>query len=485
MKVTLINAQIREANNLVPPLGLLSLAAVLKQNDFAVQVLDADFFKEDLSSQVESFAPDIVGVSFLTPGYTRAKHIVKSLKSRLPGALFCSGGYHTSIFPERVLADFDVDFCVVGEGEATFLDVCRRIRSGTDYSDAAGICFKKNGQPVLSPPRPLIADLDELPVPATECVDFERYLAPPGLIRGKAMSRMTAIATSRGCPFRCAYCGGSRLYGGTVRLRSVPSVTNEIGHLVEKHRIKGIWIVDECFTINKERTERIADELARFGLVWGVQTRVDLIDRELIQYFKERGCAEINFGIESGVDRILRILKKGTGPERAIKVFDWCKEAGMRTTANFMLGTPSETEEDMYRTFALAKRLRASYTVFHMTTPFPGSELYEQAIAQGLMSEPRTFDETWMHRDSKGPIARTTVPPERLIELRVKFQNAFFFRNYVTVNNIYWGLYFLYKMIRYPAIMRTALRAYRQQGRLDSFIEKLVAGSYAYPRGKV
>jgi anaerobic magnesium-protoporphyrin IX monomethyl ester cyclase len=476
LKISLINAQICEANNLVPPLGILAVGSVLERGGFDVQLIDEDVFVADIAHRVLEFEPDLVGISFLTPAYTRAKKIASALRPLLPHAKFCAGGFHVSIFPEKVVKELSLDFCVIGEGETTMLDICQRLTNKEDISGVRGICFtRSDGLPVLTPPRDLINDLDTLPLPATHLLDYEKYLRPPGLFRGMAMDRIAAVATSRGCPFHCSYCGGRTLYHGRVRLRSVPSIRDELKHLVDTHRIRGIWIIDECFTLDRKRALEIADLIAEYGLAWGMQTRVDLLDESMVRHFKERGCMEINFGVESGVDRILDILKKGTTRQAAALAFSWCRDAGVRTTANFMVGTPTETEADINETFEFSKQLNASFTMFHITMPLPGTELYNHALATGLLRKQHEFDDAWVHRASKGPLMTTEIPPERLMKIRASFQNYYFARNYLNWRNARFGIHFLSVLLRSPAILKRSFQEYWRHGRLDSFIETMVA----------
>lgn len=468
--------QICEANNLVPPLGILAIGSFLEKNGFEVQLIDDDIFLTDIAPRVLEFNPDVVGVSFQTPAFTRAKQIISTLRPKLPHAKFCAGGFHTSILPEQVVSELSLDFCVIGEGESTMLDICQRLMNGEEISSVPGICLRNNdGVPVFTPPRDLIENLDILPLPATHLLDYEKYLRPPGLFRGMAMDRIAAVATTRGCPFHCAYCGGRKLYKGRVRFRSVASIRKELEYLIDTHHIRGIWIIDECFTLDRKRALAIADLIAELGLVWGIQTRVDLLDEAMVRHFKSRGCMEINFGVESGVDRILGFLKKGTTRQAASMAFSWCRSAGVRTTANFMIGTPTETEKDIYETFEFSKQLKASYTIFHITTPLPGTELYAHALAKGLIKEAREFDDSWVHRGSRGPLMTTEIPPERLMKIRASFQNYFFIRNYLHWRNVRYGMHILGMLLRSPFILGQSYRAYRQHGRLDSLIETIVA----------
>lgn len=476
MKITLINAQICEANNLVPPLGILAIGSFLDKNGYSVQLIDEDIFLSDFTEKVIAFKPDLVGISFLTPAYSRAKAIIQKLKILLPNAKFCAGGFHTSVFPKEVLEDMSLDFSVVGEGELTMLEICQHLSQNRDVSDVHGIAIADaNGRTITNPPRKLIENLDILPPPSTYLLDYNSYMRPPGLFRGMAMDRVAAVATSRGCPFHCSYCGGRKMFNGTVRFRSVAAIREELLYLITKHQIRGIWIIDECFTIDKQRALEIADIIAELKLVWGMQTRVDLLTENMIKHFKKCGCIEINFGVESGTERVLGFLKKGTTRQTALQTFLWCRNIGMRTTANFMIGTPTETEEEIYETFKFAKELKASYTMFHITMPLPGTELYDYAMKNDLMREKFEFDDAWMHRASRGPLMKTAISPEKLMKIRATFQNYYFRRNYLNLRNIIFGIHFLKSLIISPSILLKSVRAYKQHGRLDSFIETMVA----------
>ena len=154
MKITLINVQICEANNLVPPLGILAVGSVLEKRGYEVQLIDDDIFLTDITPRVLEFKPDLVGVSFLTPAYTRAKKIVSTLKPLMPDAKFCAGGFHTSIFPEQVLKELSLDFCVIGEGEATMLETCQLLARKENISEVHGICFYGNDSSTRCDPAP-------------------------------------------------------------------------------------------------------------------------------------------------------------------------------------------------------------------------------------------------------------------------------------------------------------------------------------------
>lgn len=475
VRISLIHITVREASNLVPPLGILSLAAVLRENGFEVQVVDDDPFVSDIMSEVASFKPDLIGIGFYTPAYSRARRIALGLRSRYPDSIICAGGVHSTALPDRTLRELGLDFCVVGEGERTLLEVCERIREGSDYSNVPGLFLLRNGLGTYTEARPLMENLDSLPLPARDLVDYRKYLMLPGVFRGRPMRGTTTIMTVRGCPFKCTYCGSHIITKGTVRFRSVESVAREVEALINDFGVKGVFINDESFTLRRERAIEIVGLLRKKGIPWAVQTRVDLIDEDLVEIFRKSGCVEINFGVESGSDRMLKILRKGTTVDQAVRAFRWCKTAGVRTTANFILGHPLETMEDIEASLQLARSLAASYTLFHIAIPYPGTELYIQALAEGWLNDTGDFDDEWMHRSGSSGMLKTVLPSEALASLRASCQNRFFARNYLSLANLSWLGYYGFQAALHPKAVVSAFKVMAGSKRLDSFLEVFAA----------
>lgn len=483
VKISLINVTINDASNAVPPLGILSIAAVLREKGFEVQIIDEDPFFSDPLPRLLSFKPALIGLGFYTPAYSRAKQLALTLRQKFPEALLCAGGVHATALPESTLNDLRIDFCVLGEGEHTLLEVCERLGDGLDFTSVPGLFLSSEGRGKFTGPRPLIEDIDSLPLPARDLLDKRRYLMPPGVFRGRPMERTTSIMTVRGCPFKCTYCGSHIMSKGTVRFRSVASIQRELETLKAAWGVKGIFILDESFTVRRERAIEISSLLKKSGLLWAIQTRVDLLDEDLINIFSENGCVEINFGVESGSDRMLGILKKGTTVEQAVKTFGWCKKAGVRTTANFMLGHPLETTEDIEATWGLAKRLAATYTLFHLTVPYPGTELYRQALAEDWLLTKGEFNDAWMHRSGGAAMLKTQMPYAELEKIRASFQNRFFTKNYLSLRNFRWMLYYAFEAMSHPAALVAGLKSAARSKRLDSFLEVFAAELYRRKTG--
>ncbi len=242
MRVTLVNTQVLDGNNVVPTLGLLYIAVVLEKAGHKVQIFDADpEYQSSMMKEIKDFNPELVGISFLTVAYERAFNLCKDLKKEMPDATFCAGGVHTTVKPQDTLKEFDLDFIVVGEGEDTIVEVCEKLEKKEGLADVNGIMYRENGEVIVTANRDMIKDLDSIPFPARHLIDMTPYLKPPGIIRGYAEKNQTTIVTSRGCPFKCIYCGSHNVFGRRTRRRSVKNVVDEIEDMIKNFGMKGIY----------------------------------------------------------------------------------------------------------------------------------------------------------------------------------------------------------------------------------------------------
>ena len=482
MRVTLVNAQVLDGNNVVPPLGLLYIGAVLEKAGHAVQIYDADpEYQSTIINDIKEFNPDLIGLSFLTVGYQRAFNFTKSLKEAMPDKLYCSGGVHTSVKPKETLEAFDFDFIVVGEGEDTIVEVCERLGSGKDLTDVNGVMYRKDGEIIVNEGREMIKDLDTIPFPARHLIDMKPYLKPPGIIRGHADSNQTTIVTSRGCPFQCIYCGSHNIFGRKTRRRSVKNVVDEIEHLYKNFGITGIYYCDDTFTLSPKWVREYCEELTKRNLPikWAGQSRVDQTDIELMTLMKKSGLVQLDFGVESGSEKILKVLGKGGAGDRKSQIknsFKLCKELDIRTLATFIIGNPEETKADIDESFQVAKDIDADYTAFYFLTPYPGTAIYDMAIEKGWLDPNIPFSEIWAHRQPELPLMSITFGKEELRDIRKKMQNAFFRKNYLRgTGNISFYSILSTILFRNPKIFLTAIGQYFRTGRMDYIVETLNA----------
>lgn len=473
MRISLIFVQDIEGNNVVPPLGLMYIAAVAREAGYDVQFMDADPDEMDIPDRVRRFAPDLIGLSFLTTEFEKACILSHKLKTALPGVILCCGGVHTTLDTETVLKKLDVDFCVVGEGEVTFLEVCKRIKRGQSYEDVKGICLLKSTRLIKAPPRGLIQDLDSIPFPARDLVNFPNiYLTFPGVIRGNYI-RSTAVMAGRGCYFNCSFCSVNKMFGRGYRLRSPANILQEIVYLRETYGVRGIYFMDSTLTANRKWIVSLCEEIIRrkVKFVWSGNTRVDAVDIDMLRLMKKAGCVQIDYGVENGSRKVLKMLNKGISPEIAISAVGMTKDVGLRVGVTFMVGNPDEDRRDLEMTFNLAKKLKANYTVFFFSVPFPGTQLWEIARKRNLIPENVTYDNQWNIRRAEFPLMAENIPANELQFYRAKFQNHFFIRNYFRLSNMIMQFQLLWIMFKYPRVTWKEIRRVFKDRRWDSFVE--------------
>lgn len=383
MKVMLINPMTRfVTKDIMPPLGLAWLAAVLEQNSISVEILDALVERKDLetvANKVKKTCPDIVGITCVTATRSDAFKTADKIRVTCPNATVVIGGPHVTFTAEDTLRNIQsVDIIVRGEGEATFLELVKALESGTDLTEVKGISFRSEGNIIHNPPRPFIEDIDSLPFPARHLLPMEKYDFRIPFTDVKA----TNVLSGRGCPFGCIYCSTSTMWGKTIRMRSPSNVVDEIEQIVKEYGIRGIYFFDDTFTFHKRRTIEICDEIIERGLdlVWFCESRVDVIDEELLTKMKKAGCKIIAFGIESGSQRVLDIIKKKITVDQSIKATNLCKKVGIKTKSFFIYGLPGELPQDMEATFRFAYGLNSDIKIPGMCEIRPGTEL--EAIAK-------------------------------------------------------------------------------------------------------
>jgi anaerobic magnesium-protoporphyrin IX monomethyl ester cyclase len=477
MKITLINVQISEGNNIVPPLGILYIAAVLEYLGHQLQVFDIDPDIRSCTDEVRAFGPQMIGLSCYTNTYSRARRLLSILKTELPHAIYVCGGVHATAKPVETLTELGVDYLIYGEGERTIAQLAKLIESGSHMGieRIKGLYYKKGGQIKYNGPPDLIDDLDSVPYPARHFLDFRPYLTPPGMIRGYATGRVTTLFTSRGCPYACTYCASHIVQGKKVRRRSVANVIGELEGLVRDYQINGFYICDDVVTLDREWMVEFAHQLEqkRLNLRWACQSRVDSLDKDMLAAMKRAGLAQLDFGVESGSDKTLKTMRKGADVDAARNAFNLTRELGVRSCATFIIGFEGESERDMEETFTLAKEIRADYTAFYFLTPYPGTPVYDAAMGHNWFDPKLAPSEKFTHRQTDLPLMAIELPPERLASIRRRFQNHFFFRNYFHWRNIPFYFSLLSVMFKCPADSLRCFRDLLRSWRLDTFVESI------------
>ncbi|HLD43164.1 MAG TPA: radical SAM protein [Candidatus Nanoarchaeia archaeon] len=370
-----------------PPMGLIWLATCINAwTSHKALVLDTQvegMSYEDVKRKVREINPDVVGMAALTFTLLDSLNLAKAIKEINPCIKIVFGGPHATMFPNETIRQPNVDIVVAGEGEKTFTELIENLHSDEKLRQVSGIYFKnKEGRVIVTPPKPFIQNLDELPMPDRTLTPYKKYYS----VLSKA-NPLTTMVTSRGCPYLCTFCDRPQAGGKTFRARSAKLVVDEM-ESCKQLGINEILFYDDTWTLNRRRAKEICDEILsrKLEIIWDCRTRVDSVDEELLKLMKKAGCERINFGVESGTVKGLQTVKKGVTIPQIEKAFRLCKEVGMDRLGYFILGLPGETKEEMLETIRFAKKLKPSFCHFTVFTPFPETEVWRDLLSQGNTS---------------------------------------------------------------------------------------------------
>jgi len=377
LKVTLINPP-QNTRYPQPPLGLALIAAILEKQGYAVTLLDANAagLTPEETAKAVTADTDIAGITAMTPTIGTALGIAHHLKEHNPGFTIVLGGPHATLLPEETLkAAPDIDIVVRGEADETVVELMQAFENKEPSKGIPGVSYIKDGKAVHNAARARETDMDSLPIPAFHLLPWQKYQPHPP--HGRYMP-FGAMVTSRGCPYRCAYCS-KPVFGSRFRAQSAERVVAEMSYLREKFGVREIAFYDDSFTIDKKRVHAIADKILEKGLkiAWTCETRVNLVDKELLRHMKQAGCYAVAYGIETASPEIMKTLQKDITLEQVEKAVQAHKETGLQVIGYFMLGSPGETPETIRQTINYAKKLKVDFAQFSVTTPFPATELYD------------------------------------------------------------------------------------------------------------
>jgi radical SAM superfamily enzyme YgiQ (UPF0313 family) len=392
-----------------PPLGILSIAAILEKRGVDVRVTAADALRwntEQILAEARSFQTEIIGLTITTENRFETFALARKLKQNFPQALLVIGGPHATMAGLDMIAHIpEVDIAVVGEGEETMAELVQWRSAAADPGDLkkiAGIVFRDEGQPHFTGKRAAIADLDPLPFPAKHLIPVEKYQFRWN--SGGTWLPAANIMTSRGCPFFCNFCATPITWGRKVRGYSPQRVLAEIRWNMELSGARFIWFFDDTFNYDPRRSEEICDLLIRekLGIRFVAELRIDALSKALLAKMQEAGAEYVSFGVEAGSTRVRRdIIHKQIPDERIYETVAWARELGINTTAFFIFSHPTETWAEAQETLAIISRIRdqseISVSILHI---YPGTELEVFAREKGLL--PADF--SWAVRDRRVPL---------------------------------------------------------------------------------
>lgn len=361
------------------PFFLAYACSLLKKNGFDARVLDCiaeEMSQDEFFVYLEKFQPDLVLSETSTPSIYNDLSLTKKIKEKT-GCFTVLCGQHATALPEEVLANWFVDYVLIGEYEEVLLNLARRLENGDDVSDLKGLAFRQKGMPVVNPREELIKDLDLLSYPERESLPMRKYNDP----FCKHAPNVQMIS-SRGCPYKCIFCLEPHVWYGkpNYRMRSPGAVVDEIEYLVKKYSAREIYFDDSSFSVNQERVIKICDEILNRNLkvAWSCMADAKLLEKTLIK-MKKAGCVAVKFGVESADPEILRNINKHINLEDVQRVVRLCRKIGIESHATYVLGLPGETKETMGKTIDFAFSLGTDTAQFSAALPFPGTEFYRMA----------------------------------------------------------------------------------------------------------
>ena len=425
MKLTLVNPPYPPSVHSHPPfipLGLAYLGAVAEKAGHQVTVIDCQAEKltcETFQSRITKTPSDIIGVTATTLLYKSAMQIITLAKQAQPQAVTVLGGSHGTFWDENALHEYPgLDVVVRREGEETLIELADKLQSQSNLSGVLGITYRSGDKIVRNQDRPFIEDLDALPFPAHHLMPLEN-LKHNGKI-------IFPLVSSRGCVFWCDFCSTVRMFGRGYRMRSAKNVVDEMQLVHDKYGIDQVTFYDDAFSVDRNRVVKICEELRARNLQmkWDCGTRVDMVDRELMQTMRDAGCFAVWLGVESGSEAILGAMNKRIKLDQTRLAYKTAHQLGLMTIANVVLGFPGETEQTAKETIRFVKELNPDDVGFYIATPYPGTPMYEQVKKNGWLRI-TDFDKY----DTASPTFETpTMSMEKIAELRYKAYQDFYLR---------------------------------------------------------
>ena len=382
---------VKHITNNSPSLGLLHLAAEVRQQGLKPSIIESDIFNltvEQVAEQVIQQNPKYVGITLFTVGVWGAAEIAQRIKKALPATTIIVGGPHISSMGEETITRFpQFDYAVDGEGEKVLTELLNALETGADLFSVPGLIYRDEFMIRKTPGKPINRVLDELPFPAWDLLpDFPKAYKPAiyDFPRGPAAT----IAASRGCPFHCKFCDTST-FGASVRHYSPESVFKMMKHLNDKYGVKHIAFVDDLFLASKVRVKELCEMILDDGLKmsWSCTARVDTVKPDILGLMKKAGCWEISFGLETGSNDLLKKMDKKAEVEKSEQAVKWTAEAGIRTKGLFMLGFPGEDEHTIQQTKDFIRKI--PMTIMNLTkfTPYPGSPIYREIYGTNIRDD--------------------------------------------------------------------------------------------------
>lgn len=409
MKIVFVNCRI----DIYPPIGLCYLSAYLKRHVPGVETALVEFVpgesRERNIERILEQSPDIVAITTYTVGFHEVIDYCGAIRAEVPEALILLGGPHITSLPATLPPSADAG--VMGEGEVTLHEMVslftasrERVGRNIDFSSLRGVCYHAGDGMASTDQRDPIADLDMLPFPDLTILNMKWYTSRKRFMMMKGNFRGFVLLTSRGCPFNCRFCQASAQWG-RCRYHSAERVVAELESLRRDYlHLDAVNIIDDLFIGDRKRLREmvrlIRERGLHHGVVFNVNGHVNMVNEEVLDLLKSINVVQIAYGFESGSERVLDFLKRGSATvERNRLAAELTNRYGIGVGGQFMIGAPGETEEEMRETIDFVAAHPMSHVHISVTTPLPGTELWEICKEQGLVHD----DMDWRRLDFGNP----------------------------------------------------------------------------------
>lgn len=421
-----------------PPLGLLAIAAGVDKVKHELKVLDTAVKRmniEDCVKFITAYKPDVLGISVVTRRLFACRTIAEEVKKQNLQIKIIVGGPHLNRYPMETMKWGMIDFALTGFCEKTFPQFIETLVADVSFSVIPNLYYKNpSGEIVVNPPgvKPLI--LDDFPFPDRSLIDLDDYRT------ALDKDRMTAMYSSRGCPFRCIFCD---VQEKAFHYRSAKKIVEEFEEIA-KLGIKEIYIFDDSFAVLRERVIEMCNEIIKRGIKikWSSRARVYPFDREMAALMKQAGCIRLHVGVESLDQDTLQFIKKGITVEQIENFFSICRELKIETLAYFITGFPNETALHRGTFLEKVRKLNPTYAYFNILCPLPKTEYYEMLLKDG------TFKNDFWDEFARNPVKDFQIPFPRTKELQEELTK--------TVDKWMYGYYFRPKFI-FEEIKRSSI----------------------------
>ena len=384
------------AGNFTFSYGLAMLAAVSRENGFFTKVYDTQLYsnREQFKQFLIKNQFDVIGMTVYTYNFNRVAETVKFCHEILPQSKIILGGCHATANPRETINKIKFcDFVVMGEGEETFVELLNILEKDLkNFKEIKGLAFKQKDKIVINKKRELIKDLNKFPIPAYDLFPMKKYISSPNVV---LKYPTYDILLSRGCPFNCTFCEFKTVLGQKYRTKSINKIIREVKYLKKEFGARGLVFRDSSITTNKEFIIQLCNRMIKenLNLKWACQSRVDTINESLLLLMKKAGCWQISFGCESGNQKTLDLIKKGTTVEQNEIAVKSALKAGLSVSTNWMICMPGENKKDVLNTINFACKLGAHVGKFFLPVPYPKTTFYKDCLEEGGIKDKINYDD--------------------------------------------------------------------------------------------